>query len=365
MHRKTAVFATVLFALCSANAFAIAPRTFVASTGSDLNTCGRTDPCRSFATALLQTSNNGEVVPLDSAGYGTMSITQPVSVISPLGIHAAITASSGDAVTVSTAQFTAVALRNLYINATGATNGINVTSGGTLHVEHCLVSGFSNGILINPSTDMTVIITDTLVRQNFTAGIWSKNGAVSTKVTIDHCHIEKGGFGVLVDQGFVTASNTTADGNSGAGFQTRGNDEFSMIVADSCVASHNNTGFLTSTGSQVLVAHNCTAVDNTTGFYTTAGILEVDGGVAASNTNGIDVNAGVASIRGCHVSNNFGFGIRVQNFATASVTGNMVTRNATGLDCTGATAVDSAGDNIFVHNNVADKVCTLGAITKQ
>src|SRR5881394_3436360 len=111
MHRKTAVFVTALLVLSSVNAFAFGSRTFVASTGNDANTCGRTDPCRSFAAALLQTANNGEVVPLDSAGYGTMTITQPVSVITPLGIHAAITAGGGaDGVIVNTAAFTSVAL---------------------------------------------------------------------------------------------------------------------------------------------------------------------------------------------------------------------------------------------------------------
>jgi len=68
----------VLVVLCSASAFATAQRTFVASNGNDANSCGRTDPCRSFAAAIAQTNANDEVVAIDSAGYGLVTITQSV-----------------------------------------------------------------------------------------------------------------------------------------------------------------------------------------------------------------------------------------------------------------------------------------------
>ena len=45
-------------------------RTFVASTGDDGDPCSLSLPCRSFAAAILQTNAGGEVVVLDSGGYG-------------------------------------------------------------------------------------------------------------------------------------------------------------------------------------------------------------------------------------------------------------------------------------------------------
>src|SRR5438105_7934642 len=145
MHKKSFFAGFALF-VCSTSVFAFSARTFVASNGLDSNTCGRTDPCRSFAAAILQTTNNGEVVALDSAGYGIVNITQAISIISPLGIHAAITASTGDAVTINAANsFASVTLRNLYINSGGGVHGITFNTGGQLHIENCVISNFSNG----------------------------------------------------------------------------------------------------------------------------------------------------------------------------------------------------------------------------
>src|SRR5437667_6512142 len=79
-----------------------AQRTFVsAATGSDANTCTRSLPCRSFAAALQFTDPDGEVIVVDSGGYGPVTITQAVSLISPEGVHAGITAASGNAITLN------------------------------------------------------------------------------------------------------------------------------------------------------------------------------------------------------------------------------------------------------------------------
>ena len=61
------------------NAEALAQRTFVSSTGVDSHPCNLAQPCRSFASAIAQTDIGGEVIVLDSAGYGPVTITQSVS----------------------------------------------------------------------------------------------------------------------------------------------------------------------------------------------------------------------------------------------------------------------------------------------
>src|SRR5438876_9156935 len=81
-----------------------AQRTFVsAAIGSDANPCTRALPCRSFAAALPFTDTDGEVIVVDSGGYGPVTITQSVSLIAPDGVYAGITtlAFSGPAVTVN------------------------------------------------------------------------------------------------------------------------------------------------------------------------------------------------------------------------------------------------------------------------
>src|SRR5437868_4819655 len=76
-------------------------RTFVASTGLDTNPCSRISPCRSFNAAIAQTSAAGEVIVLDSAGYGPATISSSVSLVAPSGIYAGITATIGFGVLVN------------------------------------------------------------------------------------------------------------------------------------------------------------------------------------------------------------------------------------------------------------------------
>ena len=94
MLRRIGALASIVFALsglaASNTAMALPQRTFVASTGNDLNSCILTAPCRGFAHAITQTNLGGEVIVLDSAGYGPVTITQSVSIIAPAGVYAGV-----------------------------------------------------------------------------------------------------------------------------------------------------------------------------------------------------------------------------------------------------------------------------------
>ena len=94
-------FAAALSALAFSDASASSQRAFVASTGNDASCCSLAAPCRGFARAASQTSPSGEVIVLDSAGYGPVTITKSVSIIAPAGNHAGITVFSGDGITVN------------------------------------------------------------------------------------------------------------------------------------------------------------------------------------------------------------------------------------------------------------------------
>src|SRR5438477_12911031 len=94
------VISLVTALLCSGSAVA-AQRSFVASNGNDSNACTRDLPCRSFAAAIAVTAPNGEVVALDSAGYGPFVVSQSVAVIGAPGAYAGVSVPSGDGVTVN------------------------------------------------------------------------------------------------------------------------------------------------------------------------------------------------------------------------------------------------------------------------
>ena len=166
----------IIFTLAfTALAYAVAPqRTFVsAQHGDDANTannCSLTLPCRNFNAAVGVVNAGGEVVALDSGGYGATTISKAVTLTSPLGVYAAITAltAGSSAITVSAASTDTVVLRGLTLTGLGGQNGINVTSVGNLHVEGCVISGFTgNGINVNLTADGShIFIKDTITRNN-------------------------------------------------------------------------------------------------------------------------------------------------------------------------------------------------------
>ena len=151
-------------------ALGAAQRTFVKSTGVDTlpgpvpNVCSVASPCRTFDAAMLQTLPGGEVIVLDSAGYGAVTISQSVSIIAPPGVYAGITASSGDGVTVNGAGIVVV-LQGLTINGLGTgNNGINFIAGDELHVINGSISNFA---LTGITAGGRLFVSDTIIRGNF------------------------------------------------------------------------------------------------------------------------------------------------------------------------------------------------------
>jgi len=136
--------------LASNSALASAQRTFVASTGNDANAannCSLVLPCRSFAAAMVQTQDGGEIVVLDSAGYAAVTIDHSVSIIAPQGLYAGITAFSGNAITIAGTALRVV-LRGLTLNTFGpvfANIGINIepVNDSEILIERVAISGFS------------------------------------------------------------------------------------------------------------------------------------------------------------------------------------------------------------------------------
>src|SRR5664279_799504 len=134
--------ASILSIGAASPALALANRVFVsARSGNNLNACDNiSTPCQTFAGAVTQLNPNGEVIVLDSGGYGPVTITQGVTIEAPAGVTAFIHPPSGDAITVN-AGAANVTLRGLTLNV--GTNGITVNSVGTLNVENCFITGFS------------------------------------------------------------------------------------------------------------------------------------------------------------------------------------------------------------------------------
>jgi hypothetical protein len=71
--KQSYVFAFLCAVFSTAVAFSQplpAKRTFVSGTGNDAHDCSRITPCRTFPVALTKTAAGGEIIALDSGGFG-------------------------------------------------------------------------------------------------------------------------------------------------------------------------------------------------------------------------------------------------------------------------------------------------------
>ena len=305
-----------------------AQRTFVASDGVDTNPCTLHLPCRGFAAAILLTDPNGEIIVLDSAGYGTITITNAVSIIAPSGVYAGISVfAAQDGVTVTAGATDKVSLRGLSINGQGGNNGVVVTGGQQVHIEHCEISNLVlDGVQISGGS--AVYVTNSTVRSNGGRGIFvtgtagevfvdgtrvARNGSQGIfteagRLSVNRSAMEdNGSSGVLVNPAAATTvtaavRGSVAVGNLGTGIVaiTDAAGEIVYLAADDSAAVRNGfSGFAAnsnSLGTVTFVLNQSSATDNATaGMFASGSNATVS--ISASNLsrnggNGLSQNVG-------------------------------------------------------------------------
>ncbi len=187
----------LLFAGVAADASAAIQRTFVASYGIDAGSCGVTSPCRTFGFAMAQTLSNGEIIVLDSAGYGGITIAQSVSIIAPPGVYAGISVFSGVGITIS-AGSGKVTLRGLTINQLGSAGTASVSIDGSVFERNTiagtafglnsvgsivgsLFAGGGAGVNVNPASGTAKAeIRDSNINDNTGNGVFAGGGGAAT-----------------------------------------------------------------------------------------------------------------------------------------------------------------------------------------
>ena len=173
----------------------------------------------------------GEIDVLDSAGYGSLSITKSLTVISNGSLAGVLAASGNNAITIAAGTTDKIFLRGLTIEGANAgQNGIAFTTGASLVVDRCVIQAFvQNGIFIAPpvGSSPSVIITRTTTNNNGNVGVYvtpatSDAGKAGVNAAIDGGTFSNNGDGVALDIGgsnfftgqrFVSISNTTAANN--------------------------------------------------------------------------------------------------------------------------------------------------------
>lgn len=242
--RVLAPFLLLLFSI-PANAQV---RTWVSSQGLDTNSCSRSEPCRNFAAAIAAVASAGEVVALDSAGYGPVTVDKSVSLIAPRGVHAAIAPTTGNAILVN-GPGAVITVRNLYLNSQGANIGILVNSASRLFVESSVVSGFGDGIVVVDS-DIPLFVADSVVRDIANVGIRSEG-----PIQLDRVQVH-GNLNGILSFGFFVARDSSFSANQNIALQINGPG----LVQSSVFTGNGYAAAI----AGIVVLSGCTIVGNTT-----------------------------------------------------------------------------------------------------
>jgi hypothetical protein len=208
-------------------------QTFVSATlGSDSNPCTRMSPCLTFAAALAQTNAGGEIDVLDPGDFGPVTIAKSVSIYGDAaGVAGAIPSPGTSGIVVSAGSSDLINLRGLIfdgVNASG-TSGVVFLSGARLHIENCVLLGFTaSGMTFSPGTGSAVttqlVVQDTTIHNNATGLLIRPTGGIAANAVLRRLHIDNNtGEGLRVDgtaaSGAINATlaDSTASLNAGNG----------------------------------------------------------------------------------------------------------------------------------------------------
>jgi hypothetical protein len=176
-----------------------------------------------FGFAIGQTNDGGEIVALDSSGYGPVTITKSIVLTAPRGVFAGISPSSGVAIQVDTASPSDdVVLRNLVLRGNGATHGVRIFQ-GNVAIENSSIARFSSFGVFAPTGAEELSVSDTHIANN-DSGIRADGptSGASRRVSVDDCQFRNNG-----QAGLHLEHNVRGDIEASRFFQ---NGSFGLLV---------------------------------------------------------------------------------------------------------------------------------------
>jgi Right handed beta helix region len=210
--------------LTAAPASAQATLTWVSGVGDDANPCSHTAPCKTFAGAISKTTAGGEINVLDPGGFGALTITKSIQILSGFEAGVLVSGTNGIVVTVGVAD--KVLLEGLDIEGleTGL-DGVKMIGTGKLYIRKCLIRNFTmNGVNVAGTANTRVFVEDSLITGN-NVGINLKGagGASNTAFLANSVLDNNTTTAVQVDgASVVVLSGSTFTGSSSSIIETNG-----------------------------------------------------------------------------------------------------------------------------------------------
>jgi hypothetical protein len=284
--RLCAWLCAAAFAAMASSAWATSSHTFVASNGSDSNTCVQGSPCLTLAHALTQTTAGGEIDCITGGNFGPVTITGSITIDCGVSQVGTIAQSSSPGVHISTGTAATIILRNLNINGFETSNGVGgivvntFAGGGKLIIQNCNIHGFlaAYGLSFTPASGGRALleVSNTRIYDN-AEGVNVNAGTSSTIVS-------------------AMFNNVEISANTNDGLDVGGTGVVAGTLRQSLV-SENGIDGINATASQVyFTVEESSVIDNLSlGIEAnSSGVnLEVGATSIGGNSTGVGVTAGV------------------------------------------------------------------------
>ena len=292
------IFASACIALAGATGAQAAIETWVSGNGSDAGTCPITAPCRTFAFAHGQTSNNGAINVLSSGNFGPLTITKPISIVAD-GVEAVINTGAGGAgIIVQAGGGAVVTLRGLTIDLRGTANiGISFVSGAVLHIHNSVIRKATDGIRFAPASGTgELFVVDTMVADSSGRGIGVvPTGSANARVVLERVRVENGsGIAIAFEAngttGAVTATvrDSVSSGNTNPGIAALtgfGSNGQVRVMVDRSAFVNNLTGVVAHAANATIRIGDSTVTGNQHGL-----VSVLSGAILSYGTNKVDGN---------------------------------------------------------------------------
>lgn len=317
--RLLALVATVL-GLMAPGAQAQLFRAYLSTAGSDSNPCTVPAPCRLLPAALAAVAEGGEIWMLDSANYNTgpVAVTKSVTILAVPGVLGSVLALGGNAIDVATVGVKLV-LRNVEIRpfpGSANFNGVAMTVAGSLVLDGCNVTGFNSGgygVVVVGAAQATV--SGSSFRDNL-IGIVAAGGAAVR----------------------ISDSHFTGNTSTGVHVQVGPSDPVTSVAVSRSVLANNGAGVAAlapaAGGSARLVIADSLVESNTTGVD----VFSVSGATAEVSASGNMISRNTTGVSSSGVG------------AKAILSGNSLVLNATGFSQVSSGVIETAGNNTVRGN---------------
>jgi hypothetical protein len=253
---KTVIALGVLVLSCSM-AQAGPDRTWVSGVnGDDVNSCSRTAPCKTFASAYTKTAIGGIINVVDAGGYGGVTIDHAITIDASESMASVIAANDTNGFTINAGPSDVIVLRGLNLQG-GGKKGIRFLAGGKLYVEDCRIFGFQQeGISFEPTGKSELFVKDSTIRENGLTGILVQPAAGGTaRATIDHCKLDGNASGLAVwNDSKVVMRDSSASSNTVSGVVlVAGAAASPEANIASCLINYNAANGISSAGNKTKV----------------------------------------------------------------------------------------------------------------